>query len=199
MFHRFHTKIGQFLLHIITQTASVQVKHFSAAIYQWRPGASNALKMWGGHCLSKHRLIQGKFMVGRCPWVPGLQGLACHSEKWGGQSICCPPLYKKWGGHVPPVPHLSTPIGDLRLTLADAGFHLSVLFFLKNTVFGTISRTTVLQNLTETMSYAVKPIQTPCEELRDGQEARTAESSVCFLDFCRFFYFLTIRKHLTGV
>ena len=51
-----------------------------------------------------------KFMVGRCPWVPGLQGLACHSEKWGGQSICCPPLYKKWGGHVPPVPHLSTPL-----------------------------------------------------------------------------------------
>ena len=75
-------------------------------------GASNALKMWGGHCLSKHRLIQGKFMVGRCPWVPGLQGLACHSEKWGGQSICCPPLYKKWGGHVPPVPHLSTPLGS---------------------------------------------------------------------------------------
>ena len=69
-----------------------------------RTGASNALKMWGGHCLSKHRLIQGKFMVGRCPWVPGLQGLACHSEKWGGQSICCPPLYKKWGGTCPPCP-----------------------------------------------------------------------------------------------
>ena len=81
-------------------------------------GASNALKMWGGHCLSKHRLIQGKFMVGRCPWVPGLQGLACHSEKWGGQSICCPPLYKKWGGHVPPVPHLSTPLHSRLIAIA---------------------------------------------------------------------------------
>ena len=26
-------------------------------------GASNALKMWGGHCLSKHRLIQGMILV----------------------------------------------------------------------------------------------------------------------------------------
>ena len=25
-------------------------------------GASNALKMWGGHCLSKHRLIQGMIL-----------------------------------------------------------------------------------------------------------------------------------------
>ena len=56
-------------------------------------GASNALKMWGGHCLSKHRLIQGKFIVGRCPWVPGLQGLACHSEKWGGTiDMLSPPV-----------------------------------------------------------------------------------------------------------
>ena len=37
------------------------------------------------------------------------------------------------------------------------------------------------------MHYAVKPVQMSCEELQDGQEARMAESSVCFLDFCRFF------------
>ena len=37
MFHRFHTKVGQFLLHITMQMASVQDRRFSAAIYQWRP------------------------------------------------------------------------------------------------------------------------------------------------------------------
>ena len=42
MFHRFHTKVGQFLLHITTQTASVQVRRFSAAIYQWRPSSNTS-------------------------------------------------------------------------------------------------------------------------------------------------------------
>ena len=86
-----------FTIGYLDRMLGVVEKPFSAFSWEDIPGASNALKMWGGHCLSKHRLIQG-FMVGRCPWVPGLQGLACHSEKWGGQSICCPPLYKKWGG-----------------------------------------------------------------------------------------------------
>ena len=33
----FTQKVGQCLLHITMQTASVQVRCFSAAIYQWRP------------------------------------------------------------------------------------------------------------------------------------------------------------------
>ena len=57
---------------------------------------------------------------------------------------------------------------------------LSALFLGKNTVFGTIPRSAV-------MHYAVKPVQTSCEELQDGQDTRIAESSVRFLDFCRFF------------
>jgi len=32
------------------------------------------------------------------------------TKKWGGHLICCPPLEKKWGGQVPPVPHRSTPM-----------------------------------------------------------------------------------------
>ena len=31
-------------------------------------------------------------------------------KKWGGQNILCPPGVKKWGGHVPPVPHQITPM-----------------------------------------------------------------------------------------
>ena len=42
MFYRFHMKVGQFLLHITTQTASVQVRRFSAAIYQWRPSSNTS-------------------------------------------------------------------------------------------------------------------------------------------------------------
>ena len=42
MFHRFHTKVGHFLLHITRQTASVQVRRFSAAIYQWRPSSNTS-------------------------------------------------------------------------------------------------------------------------------------------------------------
>ena len=44
MFHRFHMKVGQFLLHITTQMASVQVRHFSAAIYQCRPSNTSRRK-----------------------------------------------------------------------------------------------------------------------------------------------------------
>ena len=42
MFHRFCTKVGQFILHIMTQPASVQVRRFSAAIYQWRPSSDTS-------------------------------------------------------------------------------------------------------------------------------------------------------------
>ena len=31
-------------------------------------------------------------------------------KKWGGQNIVCPLGVKKWGGHVPPVPHQITPM-----------------------------------------------------------------------------------------
>ena len=55
-------------------------------------------------------------------------------------------------------------------------------------MFGIIPRTTVLRSY----GYAVKPLQTSCEELpqsityiRNGQEARIAEPIAC--DFCRFF------------
>ena len=42
MFHRFHTKVRQLLLHITTQTTSVQIRRFSAAIYQWRPSSNTS-------------------------------------------------------------------------------------------------------------------------------------------------------------
>ena len=84
MFHRFHMKVGQFLLHITTQMASVQVRRFSAAIYKWRPSSNT----------SRHRF----------------------------------PL-------------------------------LSALFFLKNTVFGTIPRNTVLRSYTDlSIRYTVKTV-----------------------------------------
>ena len=44
---------------------------------------------------------------------------------------------------------------------------LSALFSEKNTVFGTIPRTTVLRNLTEAMRYVVKPVQPSCEDWRN--------------------------------
>ena len=71
------------MLHITTQTASVQVRRFSAAIYQWRPSSNTS---------------RPRFAL------------------------------------------------------------LSVLFFEKNTVFGTIPRATVLR-------YIVNPVQTSWEEL----------------------------------
>ena len=122
VFHRFHTKAGQFLLHnsITTQTASVQVKRFL----------------------------------------------------------------------------LLSINGDLRLTLADTGFHYCQRYFSKRTQC--LGRFPELQCCVA-MRYAVKPVQTSCEELQDRQEARKAESSVCFLDFSGFFYFLTTRKHFTAV
>ena len=35
-------KVGHFFLHITMQTASVQVRRFSAAIYQWRPSSNTS-------------------------------------------------------------------------------------------------------------------------------------------------------------
>ena len=52
MFHRFHTNIGQFLLHIPTQTASVQVRRFSAAIYQWRLSSNTRRRRFGTSIVS---------------------------------------------------------------------------------------------------------------------------------------------------
>ena len=120
MFHRFHTKVGQFLLHITTQTASVQVRCFSAAT------------------------------INR----------------------------------------------DLCLTLADAGFHYCQRYFSKRTQY--LGRFLELK-CSVAMRYAFKQVARNYTHTQDRQEARIAESSMCFLDFCRFFYFLTIRKHFTAV
>ena len=102
MFHCFHMKVGQFLLHITTQTASVQVRRFSAAIYQWRPSSNTSRRRF--------------------------------------------PL-------------------------------LSVLFFEKNTVFGTIPRTTVLCSLvlrdqTRSNEVARNKVARNYTHTQDGQEAR---------------------------
>ena len=76
--------------------------------------------------------------------------------------------------------------GDLRRTVADAGFLYCQHYFSKRT--RCLGRFPELQCCIA-MRYTVKPIQTSCDELQDRrmQECRIEESSMCFLDFCHFF------------
>ena len=91
--------------------------------------------------------------------------------------------------------------GDLRLTLADVGFHYNCQrYFSKRTRclgrFLELQCCGILPKLCATRSNLFKRVARIYGRER---EARLAESSVCLLDFCRFFYFLTIRKHFTAV
>ena len=88
--------------------------------------------------------------------------------------------------------------GDLRLTLtlADTGFHYCQRYFSKRTRY--LGRFLELQ-CCATLSTPFKRVARNYTHTQDGQEARKAESSVCFLDFYRFFYFLATMKHFTAV